>query len=317
MSARLRVLVTDHPWPGLEIERALWEPQGIEVVDAPEDSTETLAALARDVDAIVVCWAPIRASVIAAATRCRLIARLGIGLDNIDIPAATRNGMLVTNVPDYCVEEVADHALALLLSWARNITWFDRQAKQGIYDLAAAPPMRRLETQTLGLLGLGRIGRVTAAKARGLGLRVLAHTRSGQVHRSDVEAVSWRELLSQSDYLCLHAPLTPETTRIINPESLRLMKPTAILINTSRGGLIDESALWEAISSGRLAGAALDVFQPEPPDLSQPLFQHERVIVTPHAAFVSVEAVTELRQRTALQVLDALSGRTPENVVNR
>lgn len=317
MPAKSKVLVTDHPWEGLELERRLWEPSGIELIDAPDASEATLRRLANDVDAIAVCWAPVTESVIAAASRCRIIARQGIGLDNIDVQAATRGGMLVTNVPDYCVEEVADHALALLLAWARNITWFDRRTKAGTYNLSAAPPMRRLETQTLGLLGLGRIGRRTAAKARGLGMRVIAHTRSGRADGSDVAMVSWEQLLKESDYLCLHAPLTAETRHMINSQALERMKSTAVLINTSRGGLVDEAALWDAISQGRLAGAALDVFEFEPPDLTRPLFRHERVIVTPHAAFVSLEAVTELRERVARQVIDALSGREPENVVNR
>ncbi|MCA9055508.1 MAG: C-terminal binding protein [Planctomycetaceae bacterium] len=315
--AGLQVLITDHPWSDLDVERQILEPAGIKIVDAPSQDEETLARLATDVDAIATCWARVTRPVLEATKHCRIVARMGIGLDNIDIPFATECGMLVTNVPDYCVEEVADHALALLLAWARNIAFFHGRTKQGEYDLAAAPIMRRLEQQTVGLLGLGRIGRRTADKARGIGFRVIAHTSSGSDHGTGVPMVSLDELLTESDYLCLHAPLTTATRKVIEAESLARMKPTAVLINTSRGGLVDESALWQAISSGRLAGAALDVFDPEPPDLSQPLFRDERVIVTPHAAFVSQEAVHELRSRVAHQVLAALTGQTPENVVNR
>jgi D-3-phosphoglycerate dehydrogenase len=312
-----RVLVTDHPWPDLEVERQVLNSLPVELIDAPDGSEGTLSRLATEADAIAVCWARVTRTVLEAATRCRIVARLGIGLDNIDIPVATQRGMLVTNVPDYCVEEVADHTLALLLAAARNITFFHGRAKRGEYELAAAPRMQRLSRQTVGLLGLGRIGRRTAEKARGIGLRVIASTRSGDAHGSGVEVVSLERLLAESDYLCLHAPLTDATRKIINAAALAQMKPTAVLINTSRGGLVDEAALHDALTQRRLAGAALDVFDPEPPDLSRPLFQHERVIVTPHAAFVSEEAVLELRTRVAMQIRDALIGGMPENVVNR
>jgi D-3-phosphoglycerate dehydrogenase len=317
MAARWRVLLTDHPWPDLAVERSLLEPHGIEVVDAPHGDEETLTRLAADVDAIAVCWARVTERVIAAAPHCRIVARMGIGLDNIDVAAATGRGMLVTNVPDYCVEEVSDHALALILACARNIGWFQARIRRGEYSLADAPPMRRLSGQTVGLLGLGRIGRRTAEKARGIGLRVIAHTASGSDHGTGVPMVSLPELLGSSDYLCLHAPLTSETRRIINADALARMRPTAFLINTSRGGLVDEAALAQALARGQLAGAALDVFDPEPPDLSQPLFKDDRVIITPHAAFVSVEAVRELRERVARQIVAALQGESPENVINR
>lgn len=312
-----RVLITDHPWPELDIERGILEPAGVVVVDAPDAGEETLARLAADVDAIATCWAEVTERVLAGAGRCRLVARMGIGLDNIAVEAATRRGMLVTNVPDYCIEEVADHALALLLALARNVGYFQQAAKSGTYDLAAAPPMRRLAGRTLGLLGLGRIGRLTAQKARGLGLQVMAHTASGSDHGSGVTMVGWEELLAGSDFLSLHAPLTPGTRRIVNAAALSRMRPTAFLVNTSRGGLIDEAALWEALQANRLAGAALDVFDPEPPDLSRPLFRDPRVIVTPHAAFVSEESLIELRTRVSRQILDVLAGRRPENVINR
>jgi len=311
-----RVLITDRPWPDLAIEARELGPAAT-LVDAPDGGEETLCRLAADVDAIATCWAPVTERVLAAASRCRHVARFGIGLDNIDVAAATRLGMLVTNVPDYCVEEVSDHALALLLALARNVGWFHLATKNGEYRLSAAPPMRRLAGQTLGLLGLGRIGSLTARKAAALGLRVVAQTASGSDHGTGVPIVSFERLLADSDFLSLHAPLTPETRRIIDAAALRQMRPTAFLVNTSRGGLVDAAALWEALQANRLAGAALDVFDPEPPDLAQPLYRDPRVIVTPHAAFVSEEAVIDLRTRVARQLREALSGRRPENVINR
>lgn len=316
MARQAKVLVTDHPWPGLEIEREILAAVGAEVVDAPAEDEETLASLAGEVSAIATCWAKVTARVIGAARQCRVVARMGIGLDNIDIQAATDRGMLVTNVPDYCVEEVAEHTIALLLALARRVGWFHLETKQGRYDLAAAPPMHRLSGQTLGLFGLGRIGRATAMRAQGLGLKVIAHTSSGRDYGTGVEMVSWERLVAESDFLSLHAPLTDETQKVLNADALKRMKPGACVINTSRGGLIDEAALWSALESGRLGGAGLDVFDPEPPDLSQPLFRDPRVIVTPHAAFVSEESLIDLRTRVARQIAAVLQGETPENVVN-
>ena len=249
--------------------------------------------------------------------RCKIVARMGIGLDNIDIPEATARDILVTNVPDYCIEEVADHAMGLLLALTRNIGFFHRRTKLGEYDLAAGPPMQRLSTLTCGLLGLGRIGRMFAERAAAFGMRVIAHTSSGNNYGLDCEMVSFEELLARSDVLSLHAPLTNATRHIMSANAFAKMKPTAHLINTSRGGLIDEEALRVALETGRLAGAGLDVFSPEPPDLSQGLFKNERVIVTPHAAFVSEEALVDLRTRVARQIAAALSGEQPENIVNQ
>jgi D-3-phosphoglycerate dehydrogenase len=241
---------------------------------------------------------------------------MGIGLDNIAVAVATDLRIPVTNVPDYCVEEVADHALALLLACSRNVAYFHLRTKRGEYRLQNGPSMRRVAGQRLGLFGLGRIGQKLAGRARGLGLKVIAHTASGNDYGVGCPMVSLDELLIQSDYISLHAPLTPATHHIFGLAQFEKMKRSAFLINTSRGGLIDHSGLWIALQQNLIAGAALDVFEPEPPDLSQPLFRDERVIVTPHAAFVSVESLIELRTRVAGQILEALSGRRPENVVN-
>lgn len=311
-----RVLITDRPWSNSGIERAILEPAGCEVIEAPDGDEATLVELAPDVNAIATCWADVTANVIASAKNCRHIARLGIGLDNIDLDVATDQGILVTNVPDYCVGEVADHALGLLLACARNIAFFHLRTKQGEYDLKAGPLMTRLSEQTLGLVGFGRIAQNLREKAMALGLTVIAHSRSGNDHDTGCEMVSFEELLTRSDYISVHAPLTDETEQMFDVASLSKMKQGACLINTSRGGLIDEKALWTALRMERLRMAALDVFDPEPPDLSQPLFRDERVIVTPHAAFVSEQSVHELRERVAHQILDVLQGRRPEYIVN-
>jgi D-3-phosphoglycerate dehydrogenase len=310
-----RVLLTDYAWPDLEIERAILREIDAELVVAARQDSDALAAAAIDADAILTCWARISEETIAAARNCRIIARLGIGLDNIDVAAATRRGIIVTNVPDYCTHEVAEHTLALLLSLARKVAFYHYETKQRRYDLKAGPIVRRLTGQTLGIIGLGQIGREVARRAAALGLKVLATSRR-QIAYPGVEHADLEALLAASDYVSLHVPLNPETRHLIAAPQLARMKPSAYLINTSRGGLVDHRALAAALATGLLAGAALDVQDPEPPDLTQPPFCDPRVTVTPHAAFVSVESLIELRTRATRHVADRLLGRVPPNVVN-
>lgn len=312
----MQVLITDAPWDDTSIERDALATIGADVVLAEDDDEQSLVDLARESDGIATCWAEVTAAVIEACEDCRIVARMGIGLDNIDIDAATAQGIPVTNVPDYCVEEVADHALALILAQSRHVGFFHLRTKRGDYDLQTAGSMRRLNTQTLGVVGLGRTAQVLACKAVAIGLTVIAHNRSGDDHGTGVEMVSFEELLERSNFISIHAPLTDETEHLFDAQAFEQMKPSAYLVNTSRGGLVDEAALWQALQTDQLAGAALDVFDPEPPDLSQALFADERVIVTPHAAFVSEEAIIDLRERVARQLVEALSGRRPNHVIN-
>jgi D-3-phosphoglycerate dehydrogenase len=311
-----RVLQTDRAWPDTSIEREILAEAGAELVEATATDEATLASLAGDVDAIITNWARVSTPVVRAAKRCRVICRSGIGLDNIDVKTATTLGIPVTNIPDYCVNEVADHALALLLACARQIAFFHHRTKQGEYRLQAGASMPRLAGKVLGLIGLGRIGRSLAARARAVGFELVAHTSSGSAHGGDCRMVGLDELLAVSDFVSLHAPLNPATLHLMRLPQFERMKRSAYLINTSRGGLIDHVDLATALERNLIAGAALDVFEPEPPDLSQPLFCDERVIVTPHAAFVSEESLIELRTRVARQVVDVLLGRRPECVVN-
>ncbi len=314
--SKYKVLLTDYAWPDLDIERRILAEIDAELVVAESHDVPSLIQLAADVDAIITCWAKVPKEVIAAAANCRIVARLGIGLDNIDVANCTERGIPVTNVPDYCVDEVAEHALTLILSLARKVAFFHHETKNGSYDLQAGPQMHRLNKQTLGIVGLGNIGRRLAEKATALGLRVIATSRSCDKAPPGVEFCELNELLAHSDFVSLHVPLTPETRHIINAEALAGMKPTAYLINTARGGLIDHTAIAEALTQNRIAGAALDVQDPEPPDLSQAPFNDPRVIITPHAAFVSVESLEELRTRTAKQVVTRLMQKVPEHVVN-
>jgi D-3-phosphoglycerate dehydrogenase len=310
-----KALYTDFPWADAAVERAILAAADCELVESPDNKEPTLARLAPGMDAILTCWAPVKAAVIDAADRCRHIARTGIGLDNIDVARASARGILVTNVPDYCLQEVAEHTLALLFALGRKVAAYHAATKAGRYDLVAQLPVERIAGKTLGVIGLGQIGSLVAAKAAALGMRVVGTNRSGNAP----SGVTWRPLdvlLAESDFVSLQAPLNPETRRLINRTTLARMKPTAFLINTSRGGLVDHAALAEALAADRIAGAALDVQDPEPPDLAQPPWNDPRVIVTPHVAFYSTEATEELRTRVARQVVAFLRGERPENIIN-
>ncbi|QDT34957.1 C-terminal binding protein [Thalassoglobus polymorphus] len=316
MSSR-KILITDHPWPELEIEENLLRAAGIEIVDAPNDAEATLIDLAQDVFAIATCWAEVTEPVIRAAKSCKLICRMGIGLDNINLKVASELEILVTNVPDYCVEEVADHTLGLMLALTRNIGFFHQRTKQGEYNLKAGPPMHRLSEQRLGLIGFGHIGREVFQRAKAFGLDVAAHTPSGNDYGTGCPMLSLDEILFTSDILSLHAPLSDATHHLINDSTVNQLKAGVILINTSRGSLIDPAALLRGLQTGKIAGAGLDVFEPEPPDLHDELYRQENVIATPHAAFVSEESVDELRMRVTKQILAVFNGEPPQNIVNQ
>ncbi|MDA0836920.1 MAG: C-terminal binding protein [Planctomycetota bacterium] len=315
----IRILVTDIAWPDLVIEEEILKQAKAKLVLAPDAEEQTLTRLAVDCTAIMTCWAKTTAKVIDACKGCRIVARFGIGLDNIDVAHCTKHGIPVTNVPDYCVREVADHTMALLLALARKITFFDSEIKTGRYALQSGYPMNRLSEKTLGIIGFGKIGREVALRAKAFGIRVIVHSRSltaADAAEQQVKPVPLEELLSHSDFISLHLPLSDRTSHLLDKNRFEIMKPGTFLINTARGGLIDHSALLQALNSGRLRGAALDVTDPEPLNHDHPLVGHKRVIHTPHAAFVSEEAVAELRSRTAKEVVRALKGMPLQNRVN-
>ncbi|MCC6456729.1 MAG: C-terminal binding protein [Caldilineaceae bacterium] len=314
-----RVLVTDYAWPNLEIERALLAEVGAELVVAPNGTAEEILALAGDVDAILTCWKQVPPGALDVASRCRIVSRYGIGLDNIPVARATDLGIVVSNVPDFCLDEVAEHTLALLMACGRRVVPLADATRRGEWTQALARGMPRLRGQVLGLVGYGNIAQAVAERARALGLQVMAYTP-----RLAPDALNpWgratndlSELLAAADYVSLHLPLTPETRGLFNGETLAMMKPSAYLINTSRGAIIDEAALSAALESGQIAGAALDVMSSEPPPLDHPLLAHPHVIATPHVAFYSEAAIVDLATKAARQVVQALRGEVPANVVN-
>lgn len=313
-----RVLVTDYAWPSLDIEQHVLAEIGAELIVAETGDEAELIALAPQADAILFCWKPVTAAVLDAAAKCRVASRYGVGLDNIDLTHATRLGIAVTYVPDYCMEEVSDHALALLLACARSIPTFDRDIRRGVWDLQAGRPMFRLRGRTLGIIGYGHIGRALVPKARGFGMRVLAydiHDEPGE-HDGVTLTHDLPGLLRQADYVSLHLPLNDTTRGMVSADFLHQMKPTAYLINTARGGLIDEAALVEALANRTIAGAALDVLAQEPPPPDHPLLKLDNVLLTPHAAFNSEEALAELQEKAARHVVQALRGDVPDRLVN-
>jgi D-3-phosphoglycerate dehydrogenase len=314
------VAVTDHVFPDLEQERRLLADAGHELrFGSNAASVQEVQEAVADADAVLNCYAPMPAEVIRGLDRCVVIARYGIGLDTIDLDEATAKGIVVTNVPDYCIDEVSDHALALLMSLARGVTLLDRHVRSGSWTPSDARPIHRLRGRTLGLVGVGRIARALPAKVAPLGVRVVTtdpFVPEEAVRQLGAEPVTMQELLAEADVVSIHAPLTAESRHLIGAAELALMKPGAILINTSRGPLVDLDALRAALASGRLGGAGLDVLEEEPPAPDDPLLHRDDVIVTPHAAFYSEESLEELQRKAVEQVIEALAGRTPPYAVN-
>jgi D-3-phosphoglycerate dehydrogenase / 2-oxoglutarate reductase len=314
------VAITDYVFSSLEPERAVLEPLGVELRPQQCGSEEEIIELAHDADGVLNCYAKMTARVIEKLNRCKIIARYGIGVDNVDLVAASKARILVTNVPDYCVDEVSDHALALVLSLARKIVAADAGVKSGNWSVTAHAEIRRLRGQTLGLLGFGKIAKALASKAQPLGMKVLVYDpylEPELVSHHGAEAVSLDRLLAEADAISIHVPLSPETHNLIGQRELARMKSTAFLINTSRGGIVDEPALAEALKAGRIGGAALDVLSVEPPTQDHPLREAPNIILTPHLAFHSRESVIELQTKAAEEVARALKGEPPRSPINR
>jgi D-3-phosphoglycerate dehydrogenase len=311
------VLVTDYAWPSLDPERVILAAAGAEIVVADSGDEDELVELSSGADAILTNWKPVTARLLANATQCMTVARYGVGLDNIDVAAATELGIVVTNVPDFCVDEVSDHTLALVLALSRRIVDFAGQTRSGGWDNKGFGNMHRLRGQTLGLIGFGRIARRVAGKARPFGYRVLAYSPSLTPGNHDgVTAATFEKVLRSSDVVSLHAPATPSTRNMIGESELAMMRPGSLLVNTARGALVDEDALRRALMEGRLGGAGLDVMDEEPPPPDHPLRSTPGVVMTPHASFYSVESVRELQETAADNVAAVLGGRLPGTVVN-
>jgi D-3-phosphoglycerate dehydrogenase len=312
------IAVSDSVFPDLNPARAVLSRVGGKLRLAEASTPEAILQVARAADAVLVTYAKISADMIRQMTRCRIIARFGIGVDNVDIGAATHANIVVTRVPDYCIDEVSDHTMALLLALVRKIAFANARAQAGRWEVPALVPIHRLRGTVLGLVGFGRIPQLVVPKAKAFGLKVISYdplVSQEIMDQAGVERVEFSELIRISDHISIHAPLTPETNHLFNGDVFREMKPTAHLINTARGPIVDEASLAQALDDGRLAGAALDVLAQEPPSAS-PLFGRDNVILTPHMSFYSAESLIDLQCKAAEEVVRVLSGELPRYPVN-
>ncbi|HXX51552.1 MAG TPA: C-terminal binding protein [Xanthobacteraceae bacterium] len=308
---RTSIAITDSPFPSLDPAKKALARLDPEYRMAKSASADDILAVARDADAILVTYAKLPGELLRQLTRCRAIGRFGLGVDNIDLPAAKALGIAVNYVPDYCLREVSDHAMALLLALVRKVTFANKLVQSGRWEVPPIVPLQRLEGQALGLMGFGNIPRTLAPKAKAFGLKVLAHdpyVAKDILAVAGVEGVSFDDLLARSDFISVHAPLLPATRGMMNASAFAKMKKGAFLINTARGPLIDETALVAALDSGHLGGAALDVVAVEPLAKDSALLGRDNVILTPHIAYYSVEALEELQTKCASDVARVLSG---------
>ncbi len=308
---RTLIAITDSPFPSLDPAKKALARLDPEYRMAKSASADDILAVAHDAEAVLVTYAKLPRDLLRQLTRCKAIGRFGLGVDNIDLPAAKEYGIAVNYVPDYCLREVSDHAMTLLLALARKVTFANRLVQSGRWELPPLVPLRRLEGQVLGLVGFGNIPRTLAPKAKAFGLKVITYdpyVNTEALAATGVESVSFDDLLAHADFISVHAPLQPATRGLMNAKAFAKMKKGAYLINTARGPLVDEAALIAALDSGHLGGAALDVVTHEPLAKDSPLLRRDNVIITPHTAYYSVEALEELQTKCASDVARVLSG---------
>ena len=313
------IAVADSPFPNLNPAEAILSELDAELVMADEPTVEGILKVASEADGLMVTYGQITVDVIAGLEKCRVIGRFGLGVDNIDIEAATKAGIAVVYVPDYCIDEVSDHAMAMLLNLARKVSFSNSLVQAGRWEMPAVTPLSRLRGRTLGLAGFGQIPRVMAPKAQAFGLKVIAfdpYIDKDVAAAFDVELVDFETLLKLSDYVSIHVPMMPETENLFGADAFAQMKPDALLVNTARGPLVDTEALAKALDAGEIGGAALDVMPVEPPPADSPLLGRDNIILSPHTAFYSVEALDELQTKTARGVVDVLKGEKPVYPIN-
>lgn len=312
-----KVLLTDYEFENLKYEEDVFKESGldIEFVKAQCKTEDEVAEQAKHADAILNQYAPISRRVIESLENAKVISRYGVGVNTIDLDAANEKGITVANVPDYGMEEVSNHALALLLSWARKVTLLNNEVKKGNWDFKACVPIHRFNNQTVGVLGFGRIPRRFIEKVKPLGFKLAAYdpfVSAEDMASAGVQKMELDEIISEADYLSVHVPLIKDTYHLLNADRFSQMKKNAVIINTARGPIIDEKALIEALENGIIAGAALDVAEEEPISIDSPLLHMDNVIITPHSAWYSEEAMVELRQKAAKNIVQVLKGeKTP------
>ena len=318
----MKIVITDYRFPDIEQEKRAVEAAGGTLVAGQAVTEEQVADLCRDADGVLNARAPVTKRAIAAMERCRIIVRYGIGVDTIDVPAATARGIMVANVPDYCLDEVSDHALTLLLMLSRQMIPAIALAREDVWPVSKMPPLQRLRGQTCGLIGCGRIGSLLAGKVQALGMNVIIHDpylSEPRAREMGAELVSFDALLSRADFISLHAPLNETTHHLLGEAAFNKMKKTASIINTARGGLIDEIALLAALDAGKIFGAGLDVVESETAvtPVRTALVRHPKMVVTAHTAWLSQQARASLQLRAIEQVIACLKGEKPYGLINR
>lgn len=316
---KFKVAITDSGYESHDVEEEVLSRVGADLVRFQCRSEEEVIRYCGDADALLNTYAPITRRVIENLQKVRVIVRYGIGVDNIDIEAATERGIFVANVI-YDVTDIADHTIGLILSLMRKIPLADRSVKGGLWDWKVTCPIPRLKGKTVGIIGFGRIGRKVAQRLRGFEVKIISYdpyVPDDLFAEYCVEGVDFETLIRESDIITIHVPLTSETRHMIGEKEFRSMKRGAIIVNTSRGGVIDEQALYKALKEGWIAGAGLDVLEKEPPEKDNPLLKLDNVIVTPHMAWYSNDSLYEIRRKAAEEVARVLSGQIPINLVNR
>lgn len=316
----MKVVITDYEYENIDQERRIFAQAGIELADYHCKTDEELIAATRDADAVITQYCYIGKNIIDKMEHCKVISRYGIGVNNIDIDAATEKGIYVCNVPDYGIDEVSNHAIAMLLSLAKKLPIISKALRGGEWGYAGAVPLFRLSEATVGLVGFGRIPKMIAKKLRAFEVKLLAYdpyVTQEQASEFGVTMVDLDTLCKESDFISLHCPQTKETEGLFDLARFKMMKNTAFLINTSRGPVVCEKDLITALENKEIAGAALDVFEKEPVDKDSALLQLDNVIATPHCAWYSEESILALQRIIAEETVAILQGQPPKNIINR
>lgn len=317
---KFKVVITDAEYESFEIEKEELNKIGAEVVLGQCKTEDEIIKIAKDADGLLVQYASITRRVIESLQKCKVIARYGIGVDSIDIEAATEHGICIVNVINYCIDEVSDHTIALVLACVRKVVMLNNAVKKGIWDFKISKPIFRLRNMKLGLVGFGNIARSVSRKAQAFGLSVLAYDpyiSSSDMTQNNVKKVNFEDLLAEADIISLHLPLTKTTKYMFTEKEFKLMKNTAFIINTSRGPLIKEEDLYKALNEKWIAGAALDVTEKEPIDSNNNLLKLDNIIITPHVSFYSDESLKDLQRNAAKGVAQVLKGEIPSSIVNK
>lgn len=312
-----QVVITDCDHGSIEEEKEVFSRIEAELMLAQIREEEDLIRVCQQADGLINQYALLTRRVLEQLPNCKVIARYGVGVDSVDLKAATDLGIIVANVPDYCIDEVASHTVALILTLVRKTAFYDRKVKSNQWDFRQGIPIGRIRGNTLGLIGSGKIGLQTAKMISSFGVKVIAYDPYLKEAPEGIQLKDFDAVLKESDFISIHCPLNESTRHLIGEKEFSKMEKKPLLINTSRGPIIDERALIQALREGRISGAGLDVLEKEPPEPDNPLLKMENVILSPHVGFYSQDSISELKRRTAQNVLDVLTGKWPRSVVNR